>query len=78
MIGLFGEVRVGWLLTTDPAGGSLAGDLAANQGEVIFADGQSQAELVLDVVGDDEPELNEKFIVQLTRSDKVREEEGRG
>ena len=71
MIGLFGEVRVGWRLTSDPAGGNLGGDLASDRGEVVFASGQSQADLILDVVGDEEPELNEKYIVQLMAPDKV-------
>ena len=64
-------MRVGWRLTTDPAGGNLGGDLASDRGEVVFASGQSQADLVLDVVGDEEPELNEKYIVQLMAPDKV-------
>ena len=71
MIGIFGEVRVGWRLTTDPPGGNLGGDLAANQGQVVFASGQSEAELILEVVGDEDPELNERYIVQLLAPDKV-------
>ena len=55
----------------------MSDDLTANEGKVMFASGQSEAELVLNVVGDDEPELNEKFIIQLLTPDKVRKNLGR-
>ncbi|EDQ89487.1 uncharacterized protein MONBRDRAFT_7962 [Monosiga brevicollis MX1] len=59
----FGTAQVAW--TASSSGSASPDRFSPNSGVVSFADGQTEAALVITILGDDDPELEEQILVQL-------------
>lgn len=64
--GLIGSTDVFWEIID-----SNGSDFTANRGVITFIEGQRQADLILTIVADVTPELDETFQIQLTNVSQV-------
>ena len=67
--GSFGWIELAWELRRVGTAGSAADDFAQTAGILTFAEGQTQAELLIPLINDAEPEDVEVFEVELSTDD---------
>ncbi|XP_068782490.1 adhesion G-protein coupled receptor V1 [Struthio camelus] len=61
--GTLGSIKVYWEICSDS---NITGDFLQTEGSVVMADQQSTAEIIIYLLPDDVPELDENYVVQLT------------